>query len=92
MKNADVEEKPLRECALRCLVENKECTQSECRLHIDYPEDKNCTLIAVGKHGPMTLEQIAKRHHISIVRAKQILDESLAKLKKTLKRKETIYK
>jgi DNA-directed RNA polymerase sigma subunit (sigma70/sigma32) len=38
----------------------------------------------------MTLEQIAKRHSISIVRAKQILDETLVKLKKRLKSRETI--
>jgi DNA-directed RNA polymerase sigma subunit (sigma70/sigma32) len=86
----DIEEKPLRECARLCLRSNIACRQTECRLHLDYEEDNNCTLIAVNKHGPMTLEQVAKRHHISIVRAKQILDETLVKLKKRLKSRETI--
>jgi len=86
----DVEEKSLRDCAKQCLLNNVGCARTSCRLHIEYPEDKNCTLLGVHKHGPMTLQQIAKRHHISIVRAKQILDEALLKLKKTLKRSETI--
>jgi DNA-directed RNA polymerase sigma subunit (sigma70/sigma32) len=47
-------------------------------------------LIALEKHGPMTLEEIGKRHHISTVRAKQILDATLAKLKKTLLKENTI--
>tara|TARA_R110002020_G_scaffold430158_1_gene639797 strand:+ start:739 stop:882 length:144 start_codon:yes stop_codon:yes gene_type:complete len=47
-------------------------------------------MIAVKKHGPMTLEQIGKRHGVSTVRIKQILDNTLQKLKKTLKTRETI--
>jgi DNA-directed RNA polymerase sigma subunit (sigma70/sigma32) len=57
---------------------------------MEFEEDLNCTLIAVKKHGPMTLEQVGRRHHISIVRAKQIVDAALVKLKKTLKRQNTI--
>ena len=57
---------------------------------IQNEEDLNCTLIAVQKHGPMTLEEIGKRHHISTVRAKQIVDATLLKLKKTLLRENTI--
>jgi len=49
---------------------------------IDYEEDKNCTLIAVHRHGAMTLREIAIRHGISTVRAKQILDKTLKKLEK----------
>jgi DNA-directed RNA polymerase sigma subunit (sigma70/sigma32) len=51
---------------------------------IDYPEDKNCTLIAVDKHGPMTLKEVAERHQISIVRAKQIIDSTLKKIKNVI--------
>ena len=87
---SDIETKPLRRCAQACLLKDLSCKEKECRMWIDYSEDKNCTLIAVDKHGPMTLDQIAKRHAISIVRAKQILDETLVKLKKTLKSRETI--
>ena len=57
----------------------KEC--AKCRMWIDFEEDKNCTLVAVKKHGPMTLKEIAERHDISVVRAKQILDSTLDKIK-----------
>ena len=80
----------MRECARKCYATKMKCEETECRLHIDYPEDQNCTLIASAKHGPMTLEQIGKRHHVSTVRIKQILDATLLKLKKTLMRENTI--
>ena len=78
----------MRECAKRCMLREKCCTESECRMWIDFEGDLNCTLIAVDKHGPMTLREVAERHHISIVRAKQILDESLRKIKNVIKRAE----
>jgi hypothetical protein len=71
----------MRECAKRCMLREKSCSERECRMWIDYPDDKNCTLIGVHQHGPMTLKEIAERHHISIVRAKQIVDETVAKIK-----------
>lgn len=76
----------MRECSKQCLIKDICCTQEECRMWIDYPEDKNCTLIAVDKHGPMTLKEVAVRHNISIVRAKQILDQSLGKIKNVISR------
>ena len=80
----------MKPCAKKCYIERKLCTQAECRLHIDYEEDLNCTLIAVQKHGPMTLEEVGKRHHVSTVRAKQLVDAAILKLKKTLKSQNTI--
>ena len=80
----------MRECAKECYMKRRACEQKECRLHIDYPEDFNCTSVAIQKHGPMTLEEIGKRHHVSTVRAKQLIDGALVKLKKTLKRENTI--
>ena len=74
----------MRECAKECYLKKISCANSECRLWIDFEEDKNCTLIAVKKHGPMTLKQIAERHHISVVRAKQILDATLHKIKNVI--------
>ena len=80
----------MRDCAKKCYLQKVGCENRECRLHIEYPEDQNCTLIASAKYGPMTLEEIGKRHHISTVRAKQILDATLLKLKKTLLKENTI--
>ena len=80
----------MRECVKKCYLKKAPCTQTECRLHLDYEEDLNCTVIAVKKHGPMTLEEIGKRHHVSTVRAKQLLDAALLKLKKTFLKQNTI--
>ena len=71
----------MRKCAKECYFKREGCTERECRLWIDHPPDQNCTLIAVEKNGPMTLKEIAERHHISIVRVKQILDSTLRKIK-----------
>ena len=80
----------MKECAAKCYFAKTACQQTECRLHLDYEEDLNCTLIAIQKHGPMTLEEIGKRHHVSTVRTKQILDAILLKLKKTFLKENTI--
>ena len=80
----------MKECAKECFLKRVPCDQTECRLHLDYEEDLNCTSIAIQKHGPMTLEEIGRRHHVSTVRAKQLVDAALLKLKKTLKTRETI--
>lgn len=80
----------MRECVEECYLAKIVCQNRECRMNIDYEEDLNCTIIAVKKHGPMTLEEIGKRHSISTVRVKQIVDATLLKLKKTLLRENTI--
>ncbi len=80
----------MRECLKECYLAKTSCKNSACRLFIEYEEDLNCTLLAVQKHGPMTLEEIGKRHKVSTVRIKQIVDATLLKLKKTLLRENTI--
>ena len=80
----------MKKCASDCVLARVCCENRECRLHIEYEEDLNCTLVALDKHGPMTLEEIGKRHHVSTVRIKQIVDSVLSKLKKTLLRENTI--
>ena len=80
----------MKQCAAECFLKKENCQNRECRLHIEYPEDQNCTSIAIQKHGPMTLEEIGKRHQVSTVRIKQILDTTLLKLKKTFAKQNTI--
>lgn len=80
----------MKDCAIKCYTHDVPCSQKECRLHLDYEDDLNCTDIAVYKHGEMTLEQIGIRHGVSIVRAKQLVDGALLKLKKTLSNENTI--
>ena len=62
-----------------------ENSKNEDRSWIDYPEDENCIYVAIRKHGAMTLDQIAKRLGISLVRVSQIEKKALAKLSKRIK-------
>lgn len=80
----------MKDCVKEVAITKKPCCNKDCRLHLDFEEDLNCTDIAVRKYGPMTLEQIGIRHNVSTVRAKQLVDSALHKLKKTLKRQNTI--
>ena len=80
----------MKQCLKETLATSKPCGNTECRLHIDYTEDLNCTSVAVMKHGSMTLEQIGNRHQVSTVRAKQLVDGAMQKLKKTLLKQNTI--
>ena len=55
------------------------------RCWIDYPEDNNCINVAISKHGAMTLDEVSKRLHISLVRVSQIEKQALGKLYKRIK-------
>jgi len=72
----------MKKCAKKCIQHNTPCPVEDCRVWIDYEEDLNCCLIAVKKNGPMTLEKVAARLNLSIVRVKQIQDATLQKLQK----------
>jgi hypothetical protein len=67
-------------CHEICQNTDNACTYKDCRQWIDYEEDLNCTLVAVDKHGNMTLREIGKRLSLSFVRIKQIQDRALFKL------------
>lgn len=67
-------------CHEICQNTDNACTYKDCRQWIDYEEDLNCTLVAVDKHGNMTLREIGKRLSLSFVRIKQIQDKALFKL------------
>ena len=70
----------MRRCARRCLKENEDCKEEECRLWINYTEDNNCTLIAVRKNGAMTLEEVAKRLGYTPARIQQLEKRALHKI------------
>jgi len=70
----------MRKCKIGVILSNKPCEECKCRQWIDYEEDLNCTLVAVEKHGPMTLREVGDRLGISFVRVKQLQDVALAKL------------
>lgn len=72
----------LLKCARDCMKKQKGCKKLDCRHHILYPMNYNCTLIAIFENGPMTLREVADRLEISFARVKQIEQKALGKLKK----------
>lgn len=72
----------MTKCAKECQKTNSPCPEKACRHHIDYVGDLNCSLIAAWEHGPMTLDEVAKRMGLSLVRIKQIEEAALVKLSK----------
>jgi DNA-directed RNA polymerase sigma subunit (sigma70/sigma32) len=70
---------------IKCIDKERSCEQKECRQWLNYDEDLNCALITVEKHGMLTLREIADRLDISFVRVKQIQDQAVKKLVKTIK-------
>ena len=74
-------------CCNCCFVNNFQCPVNDCKYWIDYPDDLNCSLIAVEKHGAMTLREVSDRLGVSFVRVKQIQERAL---KKILDKKEVI--
>ena len=72
----------VKECANECVKSNKKCKNKECRLWMDYKEDLNCSLVAIQRHGAMTLYEVADRLKMSYVRIKQIQDTAVEKIDK----------
>ena len=72
----------VKECANECVKSNKKCKNRECRLWMDHKKDLNCSLIAIERHGAMTLYQVADRLNMSYVRIKQIQDAAIKKIDK----------
>lgn len=71
-------------CIDECNKNKEACTKDSCRHWINYKDDLNCSIISADKNGPMTLEEIAKRMNITLVRIKQIQDDALKKMKKRI--------
>lgn len=69
-------------CLSECRKAESPCTQKECRHWISYTEDLNCSVHSADIHGSMTLDEVAKRMGLSLVRIKQIEEAALVKLKK----------
>lgn len=75
----------MRECAKLCQKLDVSCPNTDCRMYLDYEDDLNCTLVAVEKHGAMTLRDLAPRLGVSFVRVKQIEDTIMKKLRKKMR-------
>jgi len=71
-------------CARQCLKDKECCLASNCRYHIDYEDEFNCSMISIHENGALSLREIAKREGLSFARIKQIQDKALIKLQKRL--------
>ena len=71
-------------CYDECRIKKIKCQEKSCRLWIDYPNDLNCTEIAVQKEGDMILREIAERMHLTPSRIKQIENEAIKKATRIL--------
>jgi hypothetical protein len=73
-------------CYDECKINKKCCEVKDCRLWIDFPEDLNCTEIAVQKSGEMVLRKVAERLQLTSSRIKQIESKALANVSKTFQK------
>ena len=71
----------MKKCAQQCVKRNKKCSQEECRLWMNHEKDLNCSLVAIQRHGAMTLYEVADRLEMSYVRVKQIQDVAIKKIR-----------
>ena len=69
-------------CLKACVEANKPCSNSDCRLWIDYKQEFNCTNETIYQNDKLTLREVADRLGISFVRVKQIEDKAINKIKK----------
>ena len=65
-----------------CIKSKVPCENTLCRYWINYPEDKNCSLITIENHGALTLCEVGRRLNLSAVRIKQIQDRALENIRK----------
>lgn len=73
-------------CTLKCKELNVSCPNRDCRLWIDYEDDKNCCLISIeekqkdGSEKGLTLHESAERLQINYLKVRQIEMKALRKL------------
>lgn len=48
-------------CAQQCLKDKECCEADNCRYHIDYEDEYNCSMITIYKNGPLSLREVALR-------------------------------
>lgn len=75
----------LPQCSKECMRDEKGCSETSCRMWVDYDKDNNCSLISIYHNGAMTLDEVSKRLKVSLVRVSQIEKEAIKKLSKRIK-------
>ena len=72
----------LRPCSRKCMELEIGCPVKDCRMWIDYDDEKNCSLISINVNDSMTLREIGERLSISFARVKQIEQKALSKIRR----------
>jgi len=67
-------------CYDECKRDKRSCKVKDCRLWIDYPQDFNCTELAVQKNDKLVFREIGDRLKLTPSRVKQIESAALKKL------------
>lgn len=73
----------IKECASACMEKDVSCDFKECKHWMNFEDDCNCDLVAISKHGSLTLREVGDRLGVSYVRIKQIEDSAIKKIKKS---------
>ena len=68
-------------CNELCEKYKVECPNKECRLWIEFPDDLNCTAVAIKKNSGMILQEVGNRLKLTPSRIKQIESSALKKMK-----------
>jgi len=78
----------LPECVELCKDLNTSCPNKDCRMWIDYEDEKNCCLVSIeekakgGSTKGLTLHEVADRLSINYLKVRQIEIDALRKLSK----------
>ncbi len=71
----------LPECSKRCKELNVGCPNTDCRMWIDFPKEKNCCLISIDdKEKGLTLHEVAERLKINYLKVRQIEMKAIKRL------------
>lgn len=74
----------MKKCTAKCIELQTDCPNDDCRYWVKHEASLNCSFIAIEKNGNMDLRSIGDIIGVSFVRVKQIQDNALVKISKSL--------
>ena len=69
----------LHQCSKECMSSAKGCSETSCRMWVDYDKDNNCSIIYINQNGTMTMEEVSKRMKDCQVQVSQVEKEEIKK-------------
>ena len=75
----------LPNCTKKCKQLDISCPVQDCRMWIDYPEERNCCLVSIEEKGKgLTLYESADRLNIHYLKVRQIEKRAMEKIKRIM--------